>query len=50
MYDNVLFTRCLSQVHLISERANTIASMDENSGIYLLWQVHLSDAEVGTEH
>ena len=42
--DNVLFTRFLSQVDWISEKANVIAAMDKNSEGYLMLQVHLFDA------
>ena len=42
--ENVLFIRFLSQVDWISEKANIIAVMDKNSGVYLMLQIHLFDA------
>ena len=41
--DIVLLNIFLSQVDWIFEKAN-IAVMDENSGVFLMFQVHLFDA------
>ena len=38
-----LFTRFLSQADWILDKANIIAVMDENNGVYFMLQVHLFD-------